>query len=153
MSRLLHLFVPTIMASLRRLLPRASPHAFPRPARRSITTSIPLQQTQTPEAGIANGNGIHWQTPVTMNNPTRTPPLNPDNNPPYPQTPLRVPDESRLGNPIFDKFDLSGGVCLVTGARQGLGLAMAEGLAEAGGRVYCFDLTPSPGAAFEKNEA
>jgi gluconate 5-dehydrogenase len=39
-----------------------------------------------------------------------------------------------------DLFDLSGRIALVTGAAQGLGLAMATGLAEAGARVVMNDI-------------
>lgn len=37
-----------------------------------------------------------------------------------------------IGKKRFADFDLGGKVCLVTGAAQGLGLAMAEALVEAG---------------------
>ncbi|KAJ0122372.1 short chain dehydrogenase [Diaporthe amygdali] len=40
--------------------------------------------------------------------------------------------------------NLSGRVFIVTGGAQGLGLSMAEGLAEAGGKVYCLDRAPEP---------
>jgi len=39
-----------------------------------------------------------------------------------------------VGNKRFLDFDLAGGVYLVTGGARGLGLAMAEGLVEAGGK-------------------
>ncbi|KAI0376514.1 NAD(P)-binding protein [Hypomontagnella monticulosa] len=41
-------------------------------------------------------------------------------------------------------FDLSGKVFIVTGGARGLGLALAEALAETGGKVYCFDREPEP---------
>lgn len=34
----------------------------------------------------------------------------------------------------FENFDVTGKVFVVTGGRQGLGLTLAEGLAEAGGK-------------------
>ncbi|GGL79740.1 SDR family NAD(P)-dependent oxidoreductase [Wenxinia marina] len=40
----------------------------------------------------------------------------------------------------MQRFDLGGQVALVTGAGSGLGLAMAEVLAEAGARVVCADI-------------
>ena len=38
-------------------------------------------------------------------------------------------------------FDISGRVALVTGGRRGLGLAMSEGLAAAGARLACVDVS------------
>ncbi|KAI9653530.1 MAG: hypothetical protein M1821_007038 [Bathelium mastoideum] len=49
-----------------------------------------------------------------------------------------------IGAKQFADFDLGGGVYIVTGAAQGLGLAMAEALVEAGGKVYCLDRQPEP---------
>ncbi|KAJ1333081.1 sorbose reductase [Microdochium nivale] len=41
-------------------------------------------------------------------------------------------------------FNLKDKVFIVTGAAQGLGLTLSEGLAEAGGKVYCFDNHDKP---------
>ncbi|KAF2203625.1 NAD(P)-binding protein [Delitschia confertaspora ATCC 74209] len=52
-------------------------------------------------------------------------------------------------------FDLSGKVFVVTGAGgngRGLGLCMAEGLAEAGGRVHCLDRLERPHEAFYESQ-
>ena len=46
-------------------------------------------------------------------------------------------------------FDLSGEIFAVTGGARGLGLTMAEGLAEAGGTVYCLDVLAEPDKDFE----
>lgn len=56
--------------------------------------------------------------------------------------------EKRLG-----PFDLSGKVFVVTGGGNGLGLCMAEGLVEAGGRVHCLDQLPEPSKAFQEAQA
>lgn len=39
-----------------------------------------------------------------------------------------------IGQKRFSDFDLAGGAFVVTGGARGLGLAMAEGLVEAGGK-------------------
>lgn len=39
-----------------------------------------------------------------------------------------------VGQKRFFDFDLAGGVFILTGGARGLGLAMAEGLVEAGGK-------------------
>jgi len=44
----------------------------------------------------------------------------------------------------FREFDLQGKVFVVTGGGRGLGLAIAEALVEAGGRVWCLDRLPKP---------
>lgn len=44
--------------------------------------------------------------------------------------------------PILDQFNLTGRVALVTGAAQGLGQAMAMGLAEAGADIALSDIQP-----------
>ncbi|KAI1414433.1 NAD(P)-binding protein [Hypoxylon sp. FL1857] len=44
-----------------------------------------------------------------------------------------------IGQKKLADFDLGGKVFIVTGAARGLGLSLAEALAEAGGQVYCFD--------------
>src|ERR1035438_6911220 len=45
---------------------------------------------------------------------------------------------------IFEKFDLSGKTALVTGARRGLGMAMAVALAEAGADIVATSATLEP---------
>ncbi|KAL5532433.1 hypothetical protein ACEPAF_6003 [Sanghuangporus sanghuang] len=45
---------------------------------------------------------------------------------------------------IFQEFDLTGRVAVVSGANRGLGLEIAQALAEAGAVVHCFDLSPAP---------
>jgi len=53
-----------------------------------------------------------------------------------------------MGRKRFADFDLTGKVFIVTGGAQGLGLAMAEAVAEAGGKVYCLDRAEKPDPQF-----
>ena len=46
------------------------------------------------------------------------------------------------------EFSLSGRVAVVSGGQRGLGLEMAEALAEAGAAVYCLDLPAKPDESF-----
>lgn len=59
-----------------------------------------------------------------------------------------------VGNRPFSQFDLGGKVFVVTGAAsrgaRGLGLCMAEGLVEAGGKVHCLDRMSQPDEAFSQ---
>ncbi|RMZ28378.1 hypothetical protein D0859_07558 [Hortaea werneckii] len=52
-------------------------------------------------------------------------------------------------NKTFNRFDMAGTATIVTGGSQGLGLAMAEGLAEAGSKVYCIDRGDQPSQHFK----
>jgi D-arabinitol 2-dehydrogenase len=56
--------------------------------------------------------------------------------------------EKKVGRTLLSHFDLVGKVFVVTGGGGGLGLCMAEGLAEAGGKVHCLDRAPSPPRTF-----
>ncbi|KAI1481771.1 NAD(P)-binding protein [Daldinia eschscholtzii] len=47
-----------------------------------------------------------------------------------------------IGQKRLADFDLDGKVFIVTGGARGLGLSLAEALAETGGKVYCFDREP-----------
>lgn len=58
-----------------------------------------------------------------------TRPPNSRENPTHGIAPSR---EEPIGSLRFADFDLEGKVCIVTGGAQGLGLALAEGLVEAG---------------------
>ena len=50
---------------------------------------------------------------------------------------------------IFKEFDLTGRVAAVSGANRGLGLEIAQALAEAGANVHCFDLPKAPSEGWE----
>ncbi|OTB01697.1 hypothetical protein M426DRAFT_63431 [Hypoxylon sp. CI-4A] len=47
-----------------------------------------------------------------------------------------------IGQKRLADFDLRGRIFIVTGGARGLGLSLAEALAETGGIVYCFDREP-----------
>lgn len=49
-----------------------------------------------------------------------------------------------VGRRRLADFDLAGRTFIVTGGAQGLGLVLAEGLVEAGGKVYCLDRAEKP---------
>lgn len=55
-----------------------------------------------------------------------------------------------VGQKRFADFDLRGRVFVVTGGARGLGLSLAEALAETGGYVYCFDREPGAGEAWDE---
>jgi len=55
-----------------------------------------------------------------------------------------LPRNENVGAKRFADFDLLGKTYLVTGGARGLGLALAEALVEAGGKVYCLDRAEKP---------
>ncbi|KAI2471009.1 NAD(P)-binding protein [Annulohypoxylon bovei var. microspora] len=55
-----------------------------------------------------------------------------------------------VGQRKLADFDLKGRVFVVTGAARGLGLALAESLVEAGGKVYCLDREDQPDEHWEE---
>lgn len=62
--------------------------------------------------------------------------------------PMQRPHTDNLAKQTSTLFDLSNRVYITTGGARGLGLAMAESLAEAGGEVYCFDRNKQPDEEF-----
>lgn len=48
----------------------------------------------------------------------------------------KLPRDTNVGQKCFADFSLRGKVFIVTGGAQGLGLALAEGLVEAGGKGF-----------------
>ncbi|KAL2826958.1 hypothetical protein BDW59DRAFT_144451 [Aspergillus cavernicola] len=65
----------------------------------------------------------------------------------------RLPKGDGKNRDRFREFSLAGKVFAVTGGARGLGLSMAEALAEAGGEVYCLDRLPQPDDEFHAAEA
>ncbi|RFU73686.1 short-chain dehydrogenase [Trichoderma arundinaceum] len=61
-----------------------------------------------------------------------------------------LPRETEFGNKRFADFDLAGNTFVVTGGARGLGLALAEALVEAGGKVYCLDRLPEPDEQWQR---
>lgn len=58
--------------------------------------------------------------------------------------PRNIPSDKNFGSKRFADFDLGGRTFIVTGGARGLGLTLAEGLVEAGGRVFCLDRNDEP---------
>ncbi|KAK1780663.1 hypothetical protein QBC45DRAFT_322976 [Copromyces sp. CBS 386.78] len=71
-------------------------------------------------------------------------PISPAPKPPAPKDNETKSQDESSGFKRFSQFDLTGKVFIVTGGAQGLGLEMAEALAEAGAKVYCVDRAEQP---------
>ncbi|EEY16831.1 cyclopentanol dehydrogenase [Verticillium alfalfae VaMs.102] len=73
-------------------------------------------------------------------------PMNPE--PRHNPTHDQPPKDFNVGQKTFADFDLKERVFIVTGGSSGLGLELAEAVREAGGIVYCLDVSPEPSAEF-----
>ncbi|KAK7984091.1 NAD(P)-binding protein [Apiospora arundinis] len=71
-------------------------------------------------------------------NPVTPKPMNPDPRE-NPMVGIAPSKEVNVAQRRIADFNLTGRVFVVTGGGRGLGLSLAEGLAEAGGYVYCLD--------------
>lgn len=109
------------------------------------TPARPYRHQTSPKPCAASPFARRGQLNLHSAAPVQAPPkpTNPDprENPTLPVTIHR--DENVGRRPLAD-FDLKGRVFIVTGGAQGLGLALAEGLVEAGGKVYCLDRADKP---------
>jgi hypothetical protein len=60
----------------------------------------------------------------------------------HPAHDIKPAADELIGRKRFADFDVAGKVFVVTGGAQGLGLAMAEALVEAGGKGESFSIFP-----------
>ena len=81
--------------------------------------------------------------------PTQKAPLHPEPRE-NPANDLAPKGDPNIGQQRFADFDLGGKVFIVTGGARGLGLALAESLVEAGGKLYCLDREPEPDEHWEE---
>ncbi|KAK6444535.1 hypothetical protein FP744_10000783 [Trichoderma asperellum] len=63
---------------------------------------------------------------------------------------IGLPKETEVGAKRFADFDLAGKSFIVTGGARGLGLALAEALVEAGGKVYYLDRLSEPDPEWQR---
>lgn len=106
-------------------------------ARARPSASLPVRAAH---AGRAIGaRGVHASSASTL----QTPPQSAGSPKGLPSRDVSQPDRRR-----FADFEVAGKLCIVTGGARGLGLTLAEGLAEAGGKVYCLDRMPHPDEHF-----
>ncbi|KAI1386598.1 NAD(P)-binding protein [Hypoxylon trugodes] len=80
---------------------------------------------------------------ISPNPPSKPTNLEPRENPAYDLAPN---SDVNVGQKRLADFDLKSKVFVVTGGARGLGLALAESLVEAGGKVYCLDRECQPDA-------
>lgn len=110
----------------------AAPRAILRLARGRLTTLPPTVRAIPIRASHASlpARTMHTSPSLQLAKPT-----NPDpKKNPAPASELALPQDENVGRKRFADFDLKGKVFIVTGGARGLGLALAEGLVEAGGK-------------------
>ncbi|KAL1872470.1 hypothetical protein VTK73DRAFT_1467 [Phialemonium thermophilum] len=129
---------PTVAAST----PRRAAAMLSTSAAPSSSLSQKKPATQQPTRAMSHSSG--GSTPQKPMNP------DPSQNPAHSLAPSGDPN---VGRKRFADFDLAGKVFIVTGGARGLGLALAEGLVEAGGKVYCLDRAPEPDEYWEEAQS
>ena len=61
-----------------------------------------------------------------------------------------LPTDSYLTSNVKDLMSLENRVIVITGAAKGIGLALAFGVAEAGGKVAIIDASPEPSENYSR---
>lgn len=109
-------------------------------ARTRPSASLPIRAARASRTIAARA--IHASAPASE---TDKPSADPSKDRPkgLPSRDVSQPDRKR-----FADFEVAGKVFIVTGGARGLGLTLAEGLAEAGGKVYCLDRMEQPDEHF-----
>ncbi|CAM1503247.1 Fc.00g080230.m01.CDS01 [Cosmosporella sp. VM-42] len=114
----------------------------PRRASRFISAQK-LWRTQQIRISSSTIASVHQRQFYSTQGTHYTKPKNPDPRE-NPALDIKPPQDINVGRKRFAEFDLAGKIFVVTGGAQGLGLALAEGLVEAGGKVYCLDRADKP---------
>ncbi|KPM42796.1 hypothetical protein AK830_g3754 [Neonectria ditissima] len=113
---------------------------IPKRAWRVLTPSQ-LSRRATPALSPITSNASIYSRGLHSSQKDSAKPKNPDPRE-NPAIETRLSRDTNVGQKYLADFSLRGKVFIVTGGAQGLGLALAEGLVEAG--VYCFDRAESP---------
>lgn len=96
-------------------------------ARRLASLSLPARTTYAVSRSIP-AMRLHVSAPASLAKPTNP---DPRENPAHELAPK---GDVNVGRKRFADFDIAGRVFIVTGGARGLGLTLAEGLVEAGGK-------------------
>ncbi|XDG09340.1 hypothetical protein ABKA04_008955 [Annulohypoxylon sp. FPYF3050] len=124
------------------LTPRLARTAFRRNCP-SISHTLRPRTCQTPRLGPFINPVLTYHRSLHNSPTSSTKPTNPDPRE-NPANSLAPNADINVGQKRLADFDLKGRVFVVTGAARGLGLALAESLVEAGGKVYCLDREDEP---------
>ncbi|KAK3362519.1 short-chain dehydrogenase [Lasiosphaeria hispida] len=116
------------------------------------TLRILTRQCRTKDFRAPAGIHMNLASPARALHTTNSLQAKPTNPPPRENPAHRVGPRGHenVGRKRFADFDLAGRVFIVTGGAQGLGLAMAEAVVEAGGKVYCLDHAAAPSSYFHE---